>query len=437
MRNNSLLLGLLGAVLATLLALLGHEHLPEKRMSLLPGSELGTFYNLYGDGGEGGPSHSEWVGEENSGHWRCRVEAEGDYIYCGLNIFLNAEPNVGLDLTGYHSVRINLEQRGSDKGLSLFVRHYDAEYSNPADGNSAQFSKFDIPTHELTDDVLVNFSEFTLADWWVAERNLPRELMRPAFSNVVLVGFDYRVPLTPGNHDVIIKRFEVVGDWVSKENWYLAILLSWLGGIVFWASDRLIKLHNATQRHQKRLRLLSNRNQELRQESSLYKELSARDRLTGALNRFGFEQQLSALLHKPESQPLTVILLDIDYFKAFNDTYGHEVGDQVLKHIVYLLEQHTRGRDVLCRWGGEEFLLLCPETNLDSAALLAEKIREIVEATRLEPNIESRLTLSLSVCQIESGESFVDAFGRADRALYEAKGAGRNRVIMAMRQADH
>ena len=124
-------------------------------------------------------------------------------------------------------------------------------------------------------------------------------------------------------------------------------------------------------------------------------------------------------------------MLDIDKFKNVNDTYGHQVGDDVIIKLAQILQQLTRKSDVVFRLGGEEFLILLPETGMEGARSLAETLRIEVEKVliRLEDGTELRFTISIGVSQVEAGEQNFDAsMTRADTALYEAKESGRNRV---------
>jgi len=432
MRTNLSLSLLLTGILVTLVAVFGYELLPEKQHAIVPGPHDPHLYNPYADSLEGGPSHSEVERAEEGIIWRCRVEAEGSFSYCGLNLMFAEDGRTGLDLSGYHSIRLELGRPEKGRVTNVFIRHYDDEYSNPDDGNSAQFSHFAIHPLDLEKQpLLVGFEEFSLADWWVATRELPRELRRPAFGNVVLVGLDYREALEPGRYELQIKSVEFVGDWVSREGWYLGILVTWLSIALVWLIVRMIAVGRSARHHQARVSDLNQRNQVLSEERSRYKSLSTRDPLTGVFNRLGFEQRWSELVDKPASWPLSFLLLDIDHFKHFNDTYGHDLGDKVLRKVAETLDGSTRQQDLLCRWGGEEFLLLCPETGLENASCLAEKIRLLVADTELGEGVDTRLTLSLSVCEVHADETFAEAFSRADRALYEAKGSGRNCVICA------
>jgi len=127
---------------------------------------------------------------------------------------------------------------------------------------------------------------------------------------------------------------------------------------------------------------------------------------------------------------LSLIMLDIDYFKNINDTHGHHVGDEVIISLSNALLKFTRKSDVIARIGGEEFLILLPETSQEEALLLSEKIRTKIEELKLyiDNNIEVKITISLgiSTVRIESDGSIEDAISRSDNALYQAKERGRN-----------
>ncbi|MGC2854672.1 GGDEF domain-containing protein [Novispirillum sp. DQ9] len=162
------------------------------------------------------------------------------------------------------------------------------------------------------------------------------------------------------------------------------------------------------------------------------RHLAAHDPLTGAFNRRAFvdaalREQARASRH---GHPLSVLLLDLDRFKAVNDTHGHGAGDGVLVHFVQLMNQMLRASDVLGRTGGEEFAVLLPHTDRANALAIAERLRGAVEATPA-PHAPHPIavTVSIGVSQVAPGEDGIDAaLGRADRALYRAKDLGRNRV---------
>ena len=164
------------------------------------------------------------------------------------------------------------------------------------------------------------------------------------------------------------------------------------------------------------------------------KELAIKDPLTGLYNRRYFSEvaEIFQRNKKRYGKKLSVILMDIDNFKKINDTYGHKVGDEVLKALARILKESVRKSDVPVRFGGEEFLLLLPETHLKQATETAERIREKVENTlvsSLEGNI--KFTVSIGVAEVSQNEEIEKAVIRADNALYEAKRSGKNRVVVS------
>ncbi|MDO9207343.1 MAG: diguanylate cyclase [Sulfuricurvum sp.] len=152
------------------------------------------------------------------------------------------------------------------------------------------------------------------------------------------------------------------------------------------------------------------------------------DKLTGLYNRHKFEKLF--VLEAERSHrfllPLSMILIDIDHFKLVNDTYGHDIGDEVLKHLVKTVQGNIRKIDIFARWGGEEFLILCPGTDLKHTRRLAEKLRLAVDLASF-PEI-GHVTISLGVSRFEKDDTFSELFKRADQGLYYAKEHGRNQV---------
>ena len=162
--------------------------------------------------------------------------------------------------------------------------------------------------------------------------------------------------------------------------------------------------------------------------------LATTDSLTGASNRRHFNEALQTEMRRAQRYhaPLSLILMDIDYFKRVNDMHGHQVGDAVLREFTRLVRDHVRAQDFLARWGGEEFVLLTPQCDLDCAAALAEKLRRMIDALDFE--VAGHVTCSFGVAEWRSGEPHAQWLARADQALYRAKGEGRNRVIALLKE---
>jgi diguanylate cyclase (GGDEF)-like protein len=160
------------------------------------------------------------------------------------------------------------------------------------------------------------------------------------------------------------------------------------------------------------------------------RRLAITDVLTGVFNRMKLEQLLAAevLRARRYNRQLSVILIDVDTFKSVNDTFGHHVGDIVLKEIARLLRENVREPDYVGRWGGEEFLVINPETDREGSFALAEKLRSVISSHHFGEAGEK--TISLGVATLHGDEREESLLQRADQALYRAKNGGRNRVEM-------
>lgn len=170
------------------------------------------------------------------------------------------------------------------------------------------------------------------------------------------------------------------------------------------------------------------RNYLLKKQAKVLTELSQTDKLTNIHNRLYLDKILlqSASQGKRYKSTFSLVMIDIDFFKPVNDKFGHLAGDKLLKQFAFLIGDNIRSSDVAGRWGGEEFLIICPETNLQEALILAEKLREAVYKA-IFLNIGKK-TASFGVSEYRSYESVEACLMRADKALYQAKEAGRNQV---------
>ncbi len=171
-------------------------------------------------------------------------------------------------------------------------------------------------------------------------------------------------------------------------------------------------------------------NSALEKEKENLTRLSSTDHLTGLSNRHHFETVFAE--YSPAARgktPDALILIDIDHFKQINDTYGHVLGDKVLKSVAACIKDHSRISDITVRWGGDELIVYAPRTSLKQASQLAEKMRKQIHLLDIS-EIES-ITISAGVAVMQAGDTLSHLLHRADNALYEAKQAGRNNVYSA------
>ena len=174
----------------------------------------------------------------------------------------------------------------------------------------------------------------------------------------------------------------------------------------------------------------------LRTELERVKEKATTDALTGIANRHAFQEALAKSIETASTKqtPLSVLMMDIDFFKKVNDTFGHLVGDQVLRLTGMILKTFVKGRDYPARYGGEEFVVLLPETPIRGARILGEKIRVHFEKNQWKRKDTGKtlgsVTVSVGVTEYVPGETSDDFLKRADQALYDSKENGRNRVTV-------
>jgi diguanylate cyclase len=180
--------------------------------------------------------------------------------------------------------------------------------------------------------------------------------------------------------------------------------------------------------------------EELRERLAEAKREAGTDPLTGAANRRRLEEVLAAEATREDGAPFSLLLLDIDSFKGFNDRHGHQVGDQALRLMARLLVEMVKGGDLVARFGGEEFAVVLPETGLAHALALAEKIRARLATQRVRLRRDGRtleaITISVGVAEFRPGERLEDLVARTDEALYRAKRGGRDRVEAADEPTD-
>lgn len=178
--------------------------------------------------------------------------------------------------------------------------------------------------------------------------------------------------------------------------------------------------------------------QALKESESRLKALAARDSLTGVYNRRYMEETLNREISRAlrENQHLSIIMADVDGFKLINDTFGHALGDMVLVRVAEILSRNTRKSDVVCRYGGDEFILILPDCAPEDAMLRAQSLRLLVGETpfSFDEGDVGHVTMSIGVSALpQSGTTAAELLSAADRALYGAKQCGRNRVMASAR----
>ncbi len=199
--------------------------------------------------------------------------------------------------------------------------------------------------------------------------------------------------------------------------------------------EKTRNMQETNQALEKRLDEAGEEVQGLKQTLEEVQRQSMTDSLTKVYNRKFFDQTIDKKIaeSRETGENMCLVMTDIDHFKNFNDTFGHQTGDQVLRLVAMTLKSNTKGRDLVCRYGGEEFVIILPNTTLEGAVIISDKIRKAIQAKELLKRSTNeklgRITASFGVAQLSEKDTATTLIERADTALYSAKRNGRNRVL--------
>ena len=386
----------------------------------------------------GGSSRASTFMDKGRRILQCELTTTYQYPFCQLNFQFTdlslGQPVKGIDFSVYDRVGLWLKYTAPvDAGIRLHLRNFNPEYSDLAVENSLKFNSIEwFAVQGSTQPIWIPLDNLQVATWWLSENKLTLNNIGPELNNITSLELLTGSMAVEGTYQLEVERIEFQGKLIRKEPLYLALISMWM---IF----ALIRLVYASVKFNKTVRFFKFREQELTTINHLLDNKSrelrdqlGRDVLTGVLNRQGLQD----IIFNPDgkinqTKGLSIAFIDIDHFKQVNDSYGHVVGDEILIKFARLIEDNTRqSSEILARWGGEEFILACPNSNLSEVQQLAEKLRAIIAAYSWPRGI--KLTSSFGVAQM-SEESFDDFIQRADFALYEAKKQGRNRVICAIK----
>ena len=416
-----------------------YDYLPLKRLELHDFSKEAQVVML--DKAIGGDTEFSWVARDQN-QWICEVKGGLQYPFCSMTIILGDSPETPYyDLSAFSEIQVEIDYKGPSKYIRFFVRnHFDV--ANNENGNNhvynveasvkndisyqeiqeAKFNALMLPTQSLGSMLTIPMSEFRVPDWWIEQYAITPHDNKPDLSRALGVGVDISNPFTVGKHEFQINKIVAVGSYISKETMYLFILVFF--GLIFILELTLqfFKLRSNVQQSTLEINQLG-------QENLKFKKLAHHDHLSNALNRQGLEQVIETLRAKNQLANYAILLIDIDDFKSINDKYGHSAGDVIISQISSLLKDALRSDDYVCRWGGEEFIVLFSCSDLKSVRDLGEKLRTQVAAHNFNLQQTHQVTISAGAVQLMQYSSFESALKRADELLYEAKNMGKNKVV--------
>ncbi|HDM8136794.1 TPA: GGDEF domain-containing protein [Vibrio harveyi] len=383
----------------------------------------------------GGLSESDITYQNHSLTLNCDLkESKYAWPYCGISVYTDVkEATKGLDLSSYHTVRLKIRYEAAgdgqspSKNLRLYLRNFNSAYSIPTDEYTIKYNGMQFSPSDFSEIIEIPIKNLQVMTWWLNDNDVAIEHSAPEFSNITRIDLATGAGAALGKHKIVIDRIEFEGAYVQQSTLLFVLLFSWMALGLAFSLHEMRKNKMAYNKAKKRHRHLEKVNNTLRAQNYEFAELAHRDALTGAMNRHAvqswLEQQARQVRWGHDS--FSILYMDLDKFKRVNDKYGHQMGDDILREFVMVISSSIQPEDRLVRWGGEEFVVFCPDTNVEQAVKKAEVIRQNVEShlwVHGEP-----LTCSIGVAQMQN-ERVSETMARADEVLYLAKRNGRNRI---------
>jgi diguanylate cyclase (GGDEF)-like protein len=415
---------LFAGLLVLTIALLAWQHYGmEKTVDLADPSFL---VHTDGDSASGGKSQAS---VERRGHdlvFRCKLVRSTAWPFCKLLITLADERNNGIDMARYSHFTLDVDYQGPGPAkLGMVLANAEPGLTRP---DHWQTYKLDtIESFDIVKDgpTLVPLRWFAVAQWWKDLARPPFEHSFTQIDNVVRTELVTPPDAAEGEHVYVVHAIHLHGKLVSQTALLMGLVGTWIFFAIAWPTAAAIILRKQLKESRAALRLLGEVNEALELEARELAGQAHFDPLTGVLNRQGLRAVLmstATLL----ADPMSVIFIDIDHFKAINDTHGHDIGDDVLRKFAGVVASAINPADQLVRWGGEEFLIVCPATGVEPAKQLAETLRRILHKQMWPAGL--RITASFGVAQHRPGDEISQVIRHADQELYGAKACGRDRV---------
>lgn len=402
-------------LLLTAAAVIWQDRILERTIAFTPASTASSTRIPLSDVNDHG--HSV-IRETAPLSWTCDLRPGYAYPYCAYELFFDGKKGThGLNLTNMRSLAVTMMYRGASSSFRIHLKNFDPRYSRNTSDDTPKFLRVEANTTPgRLQQIEFTPADFGVADWWLRKFKLAPQYGHPQFDNITSMNFETGSEATFGPHSFEVRSIVIRTAILSQSEWYSLLLGIWIVMTVAYLGYRLTNLRRATLERQALAALALREAQ----------EAARLDPLTGILNRRGLTERFTEALQKRKSPAaVTTILIDVDHFKALNDTYGHERGDRVLAEIATIISSNVRAVDIVARWGGEEFIVICSGIDRKGAQYIAEKIRGRIEQASFDDC--GQVTASLGVHWSDAPDPDLSQLvALADIALYAAKAGGRN-----------
>ncbi|WP_051241314.1 GGDEF domain-containing protein [Vibrio litoralis] len=403
----------------------GHDKTLEMSPKVYP-------YKVASDSVVGGNSQVSLNLDSDTPTMSCRlVKSDYPWPYCEMTITLSDDVTQGVDLSGYDRVFLDIDYQGVQENTAkvrVNIRNYEPKVFDPKDDNTLKYNGIEYHAGFAQGGKEIGYDKFQVLTWWLFDYNVAIEESGVKVDNVSMIQIATDSGSVLGDHTITVNKIIFKGDYLSPQAFAFVLLSTWIVAALIFLFYELFQSRKRVLKMAAHAENLNQLNKDLETKYSEVSLIATKDELTGACNRRAIREWLDNLARRVRwgSSRLSMIYVDLDHFKAVNDTFGHNVGDQVLREFAELVYGKLREDDRLVRWGGEEFIIFCPNSDIEGASQVAERIRSTVESYQW-PEV-GILTCSFGVTEMAPGEGVTEMIARADEALYHAKRNGRNRV---------
>ena len=414
-----------GTLIALTVALLVWHHYGMERVYELSSRSGHVVAGITDSEGGGASSASLTKTKEGALHLHCKLVKKAPWPYCKYAFTLGEGGN-GVDLSDFDYLTLQAKYPGAGlRHVRVTITDFEFGLSTMDDWRTHKVSEIDAFELPPSGQITLPMSLFQTAVWWKEIARLPVLRTNMRIDNVIQVGVQTAAYNATGDQDITLQAIRFHGKWISQTQLLAFLVALWIICAVAWPLFLAALLRNELKTSKAEVKLLADLNRVLKLETEELAGQAQTDALTGVLNRQGLRSLLMHPANLP-APPTAIVFIDIDHFKKVNDTHGYDVGDQVLQEFAATVKATIRSSDSLVRWGGEEFLLLCPSTDVGQASALAEKLRAKLASSTWPYDLH--VTASFGVAEHVQGEDIGQVVQRADAELYSAKRAGRNRV---------
>ena len=358
------------------------------------------------------------------------IKTSYTFAFCGMMVPISKNNNglKGINLDSFESLDIEFEFRSDQRDTVIIYLLNTEENSRNPELPIRRANSISLYPKQGNNIHTLQLDAFSIPSWWLfSNANVNEDLsITPQMDNITDIQITTGDNAFERKETIIIKRLLLTGKLIKQESLYLFLLSIWLVFIMVSMILGLKSVRSKLAKSNNSANELRKINKFLSVEKSRFESMAKYDPLTNTYNRMGISDILYSSVQGVEKHgiPCSLIMIDIDNFKAVNDTYGHESGDIVLKNLVKHINENSRNNDHLARWGGEEFVVICENTSFKNAIKLAQKYCDGIAQAKL---FDHQITCSFGVSEFDSN-NIECIFKKADDALYRAKHNGRNQV---------